>query len=118
MNVLIVDDSRAMRMIVTRTLRQMAVAIDSITEAADGSEALPIVKAGKFDLIICDWNMPIMNGIDFLRERRKAGVATRFGFCTSEASPDMRILGMQAGAQFFVTKPFNADTFQFAMQAA
>ncbi len=118
MNVLIVDDSKAMRMIVTRTLRQMSITVSSITEAADGSEALPIAKAGKFDLIICDWNMPIMNGIDFLREIRKAGVRTRFGFCTSEATPDMRALGMQAGAQFFVTKPFTADTFQLAMKAA
>lgn len=118
MNVLIVDDSKAMRMIVARTLRQMSIQVQAITEAADGSEALPLAKANKYDLIICDWNMPQMNGIDFLRELRKAGVRTRFGFCTSEATPDMRVIGMQAGAQFFVTKPFTAETFQTAMKAA
>ncbi len=118
MNVLIVDDSRAMRMIVARTLRQMSVQVRSITEAGDGTEALPLVAANRYDLIICDWNMPQMNGMELLRELRKSGVDTRFGFCTSEATPEMRVQGMQAGAQFFVTKPFTAESFQFAMKAA
>lgn len=115
MNILIVDDSRAMRLIVARTLRQCSVPITSITEAADGSEALPIAKAKAFDLIICDWNMPTMNGLELLRALREAGVRTRFGFCTSESTPEMRVLGMNAGASFFVTKPFTAESFDAAL---
>ncbi|MSQ03694.1 MAG: response regulator [Myxococcales bacterium] len=115
MKVLIVDDSKAMRMIVSRTLRQMSITIESITEATNGSEALALTQTREFDLIICDWNMPVKNGMDFLQDLRKSGVRTRFGFCTSEATPNMRIVAMRAGAQFFVIKPFTADTFQTAM---
>lgn len=117
MDVLIVDDSRAMRMIVARTLRQTTLVVSSVTEAADGAEALPLATARRFDIILTDWNMPRMNGIDLLRALRRAGNDTPIGFCTSEGTAEMRDMAMESGATFFVTKPFTAATLEAAMTA-
>ncbi len=112
MRILIVDDSKAMRLIVTRTLRQAGYAGSDITEATNGREALDLLLGGlNPDLVLSDWNMPEMNGIDCLRALRAAGNSTRFGFVTSEGSPEMREMAANAGALFLIAKPFNADTF-------
>lgn len=118
MDVLIVDDSRAMRMIVVRTLKQTAIDISSVTEAGDGAEALPIASSRPFDVILTDWNMPRMNGLELLKSLRRAGVETPVGFCTSEATTEMRSLAIENGAAFFITKPFSAATLQAAMNKA
>ncbi len=112
MKVLIVDDSRAMRMIVRRTLRQAGFDDLEIVEASTGLEALQCVEAGEPDLILCDWNMPEMSGIELLRRLRQDGWETKFGFVTSEATPDVRALAMEEGALFLLTKPFTPDSFE------
>ena len=112
MKVLIVDDSKAMRMIVKRTLRQADIAAEDIEEAGDGTEAIPVIDSFVPDLVLCDWNMPQMNGIDLLRHLRSTGNTVRFGFVTSEGTPDMRALAADEGAEFLIAKPFDADTFQ------
>jgi two-component system chemotaxis response regulator CheY len=115
MKILVVDDSKAMRMIVIRTLRQAGFEQVEITEAASGREGLDAVAAGAPDLILSDWNMPELNGIEFLRELRAAGNNTSFGFVTSEGSEDMRATAAEAGADFLVAKPFSLDTFRDAI---
>jgi two-component system, chemotaxis family, chemotaxis protein CheY len=107
--ILIVDDSRAMRMIVARVLRQANVGKE-IVEAADGVEALAVIRASQPDLVLCDWNMPEMNGIDLLRALRAEGRQVPFGFVTSESTTDMREQAIAAGALFLVAKPFTAET--------
>ena len=112
MKILVVDDSRAMRMIVKRTLRQAGFNNIDVSEADNGRTALQQIQASPPHLILCDWNMPEMNGIELLRDLRGKGNATNFGFVTSEASPEMKNTAASAGAQFLITKPFTADTFK------
>ena len=112
MRILIVDDSKAMRMIVTRTMRQAGFADHDFVEATNGVEGLESVAEAQPDLILCDWNMPEMSGIDFLRTLRAQGNDVKFGFVTSESTPAMRNLADENGALFLIAKPFTADTFK------
>jgi two-component system, chemotaxis family, chemotaxis protein CheY len=109
--ILIVDDSKAMRMIVSRVLRQSGYGHAEFVEGANGVEGLAAVRAGEVDLVLSDWNMPEMNGIDFLRALRAEGRTVRFGFVTSESTADMKEQAVLAGTDFFVTKPFTAEAF-------
>lgn len=115
MHILVVDDSRAMRMIVVRTLRQAGFEGHQISEAADGREAFEAVRETRPDLVLSDWNMPTMTGIELIHALRRAGDETPFGFVTSEGSPEMRERAEAAGALFLIAKPFNADTFRDAL---
>jgi two-component system chemotaxis response regulator CheY len=112
MKILIVDDAKAMRMIVRRTLRQAGVEAERIDEACNGKEALQKITDCSPDLILCDWNMPEMTGIELLRELSKIGCKARFGFVTSEGTPQMLTEAHSAGARFVITKPFTADSFR------
>ncbi len=111
MKILIVDDSKAMRMIVTRTLRQAGFGDHEFLEAENGAEGLATVAAEAPDLVLSDWNMPEMNGIDFLRRLRGSGDQTPFGFVTSEGTAEMRETAAAAGALFLVAKPFTPEAF-------
>lgn len=115
MKILIADDSRVMRAIVTRTLRQAGYDGHELIQAGDGAEALDLVLEEQPDLVLSDWNMPEMNGIDLLYRLREQGVAVPFGFVTSEGSPEMRERAESAGALFLITKPFTAESFREAL---
>jgi two-component system chemotaxis response regulator CheY len=116
MKILIADDSRVMRQIVVRTLRQAGYGDHDLTEAADGRQAYDAVRGDDFGLVLSDWNMPEMNGIDFLRATRAAGLDVPFGFITTEGTPEMRQTAEAAGAQFLIAKPFTADTFRDVLE--
>lgn len=109
MNVMLVDDSRVMRQLVRRTLRQAGFDTTSITEAENGKEALDKLATIRPDLVLSDWNMPTMNGIDLLTALRAAGNLVPLGFVTSESTPAMKAQAAGAGALFVLTKPFSAD---------
>lgn len=109
MRVLIADDSKAMRMIVLRTLRQSGLPVDEVCEAEDGALALAAVPGFEPTLILSDWNMPNMTGIEFLHALRATGNTTTFGFVTSESNPAMREQAIAGGAAFLLTKPFDAE---------
>ncbi len=115
MNILVVDDSKAMRMIVVRTLRQAGFGGHSIEEAGNGVEALVKIRAAPPDIILSDWNMPEMNGIELLKTLKAEGSKIKFGFVTSEGTPDMRHLAAESGALFLVTKPFTPESFKGAL---
>jgi two-component system chemotaxis response regulator CheY len=115
MRILIVDDSRAMRMMVKRVLGQIGLRDASFEEAANGREAFEAITADPPDLVLCDWNMPEMNGIELLHALNKAGMEVPFGFVTSESTGEMRERAILAGSRFLVTKPFTADTFSEAL---
>jgi two-component system, chemotaxis family, chemotaxis protein CheY len=107
--VLIVDDSRVMRMIILRALRQAGIGHIDVGEAADGAEGLAMVESFAPDLILSDWNMPKVNGLEFLTALRAASNWTSFGFITSEAHPSFKYEAIAAGANFLLTKPFNSE---------
>ena len=112
MKILIVDDSKAMRMIVVRTLRQAGFDKHQVLEAENGRQGLALATGEEPDLILSDWNMPEMTGIEFLRALRAAGSAVPVCFVTSEGSPAMRDTALAGGALDLITKPFTAETFQ------
>lgn len=111
MKIVVCDDSKAMRMIVMRMLKQTAYADAEFIQAEDGAQGVAAVKAHEPDLVLSDWNMPNMTGIEFLNTLRAEGIGVPFGFVTSESTPDMRDIAIKAGASFTIAKPFNADTF-------
>ena len=111
MKILVADDSRVMRQIVIRTLRQAGYDDHDIVEAEDGADALAKVSSESPDLVLSDWNMPNMSGIECLEAMRSSGSTVPFGFVTSEGSPEMREKAASAGALFLIAKPFTADTF-------
>jgi two-component system chemotaxis response regulator CheY len=111
MKIVVVDDSRAMRMIVVRTLRQAGFAGHEVLEAENGREGLELVAEHAPDLILSDWNMPEMTGIEFLKALRARGNPTPFCFVTSEGSEEMREQAAAAGALGLIAKPFTADAF-------
>ncbi|MET0423578.1 MAG: response regulator [Actinoplanes sp.] len=111
MKILIADDSRVMRQIVVRTLRQAGFGDHELIEAANGQEAFDKTKSENPDLVISDWNMPEMTGVEVLRQLRAAGNNVKFGFVTSESTPEMKEQADAAGALFFIVKPFSAERF-------
>jgi two-component system chemotaxis response regulator CheY len=117
MRVLVVDDSMVMRRIVVRTLRQAGFDVSDIIEASDGRQAYEMVMTEGPDLVLSDWNMPEMTGIESLRAIRSVGSNVLFGFVTSEGSEEMRAEAAAAGAAFLIAKPFTADTFRDVLGA-
>jgi two-component system, chemotaxis family, chemotaxis protein CheY len=111
MKILIADDSKVMRQIVLRTMRQAGFGHHDFVEAVDGADALDKVAAEAPDLVLSDWNMPNKTGIELLRDLRGGGNQIPFGFVTSEGSEEMRETAKTAGAMFLIAKPFTADHF-------
>ena len=111
MKILIADDSKAMRMIVIRTMRQAGLDGHKIIEAENGKQAFELARSEEPDLILSDWNMPEMTGIEFLRALRGTGSTTPFCFVTSEGSEEMRTMAEQAGALGLIAKPFTPELF-------
>lgn len=112
MKILIADDSKVMRQIVQRTLRQAGFGHHDFVEAVDGAEGIDKVAAEAPDLVLSDWNMPNKTGIEFLRALRGSGNAVPFGFVTSEGSEEMRAEAKSAGAMFLIAKPFTPEHFE------
>ncbi|MCK5228385.1 MAG: response regulator [Desulfobulbaceae bacterium] len=110
MKVLVVDDFATMRRIVKNILTQLGY--KSIVEADDGTTALDILKQEKVDLIISDWNMPKMTGLELLKAvRADASMATvPFIMVTAEAQQDNIILAVKAKVSQYIVKPFTAET--------
>lgn len=117
MNVLLVDDSKVMRRMVLRALLQTGLSELHVDEAENGSDALAKLANGEPDLILCDWSMPEMGGVDLLRELRSRGSHVKFGFVTPEAASDeMRETAFQAGAQFMIARPFTPESLRDLLQ--
>lgn len=111
MKILVTDDSKVMRQIVIRTLRQAGYEGHEVIEAEDGRQALEKVASEAPDLVLSDWNMPEMTGIECLRALRASGSQVPFGFVTSEGSDEMRSTAAAAGAAFLIAKPFTPEAF-------
>jgi two-component system chemotaxis response regulator CheY len=107
-NILVVDDSVSIRNMVTFTLKTASY---ETKEASNGQEGLKVAQDGKYDLIISDVNMPIMDGITFCQELRKipSYKFTPILFLTTESSDDMKQKGKAAGATGWLVKPFSPE---------
>ena len=110
MSILVVDDFATMRRIVRNVLKQLGY--DNITEADDGATAWPIIKSQRFDLIVCDWNMPQMSGLELLQHVRgdESTKDTPFLMVTAEAQKENILAAVKAGVSQYIVKPFTADT--------
>jgi two-component system, chemotaxis family, chemotaxis protein CheY len=108
---LIVDDSSVMRKIVERSLRQAGLGIAKVFEAANGAEALAAGQQNKVDLILRDINMPVMDGLEFVK--RLAGTAKTRGIpvvmIATEGSEGRVVQALSAGARGYIRKPFTPD---------
>jgi len=107
-----------MRQLVRRTLRHAGFHFDKVFEAPDGQAALMMLRRMKPDLVLSDWNMPNLAGIDLLRALREEGNDVKLGFVTSESTPEMRATAMKEGASFLLTKPFTSENLRMAMGEA
>jgi two-component system chemotaxis response regulator CheY len=105
---LVVDDSRVIRKIARRILEEMDF---QIIEAEDGEKALEVCKRGLPDAILLDWNMPVMDGYEFLGNLRRmpGGDAPKVVFCTTENGMDHIARALDAGANEYIMKPFDKD---------
>jgi two-component system chemotaxis response regulator CheY len=116
MNILIVDDSVAMRMMIIKTLRQAGLDGHTFVQAPDGVAALEMIRKATPDLVFADWNMPNMSGIDLLTTLRAEGNKVRLGFITTESTAAMRAKASEAGASFLIAKPFTVDAFKSTLE--
>jgi two-component system, chemotaxis family, chemotaxis protein CheY len=105
---LVVDDSRVIRKVARKILEGLNF---QITEAGDGQEALNICQREMPDAVLLDWNMPVMDGIDFLRNLRKAigGDRPIVLFCTTETDASKIGIALEAGANEYIMKPFDSE---------
>lgn len=105
---LVVDDSRVVRKVSRRILEDLGF---EVAEAGDGAEALAWVRTAMPDVILLDWNMPVMNGLEFLRRLRKepGGTAPRVVFCSIENDLDRIREALDEGADEYIMKPFDGD---------
>ncbi|PZW41298.1 response regulator receiver protein [Humitalea rosea] len=112
LNVLIVDDYKTMLRIIRNLLKQLD--FDNVDEASDGAEALAKLRAGNFGLVISDWNMAPMTGLDLLKEVRADTRLnkTPFIMITAESKTENVVAAKQAGVSNYIVKPFNAETLR------
>ena len=116
---LVVDDSRAIRTILSKTLRELGF---EVREAANGKEALELIQAEKsaVTLILLDWNMPEMNGLDLLKRLRENPKLSSLVvvMVTAETEVDRIAEALEAGANEYVMKPFTKDIIVGKLQLA
>ncbi len=105
---LVVDDSGVVRKIARRILEEMHL---QITEAEDGEKALEVCKLAMPDAVLLDWNMPVMDGYEFLGNLRRlpGGDAPKVVFCTTENGVDHISRALHAGADEYIMKPFDRE---------
>ncbi len=115
MDLLLVDDSKTMRLLLHRAIRQSGYRDLMVCEAENGLVALEKVKSEKPRLILSDWLMPELSGLELLEKLREMGDRTPLGFITSQASRRLEDLAVSHGASFMIGKPFNVDEIQAAL---
>jgi two-component system chemotaxis response regulator CheY len=112
MRFLVVDDFNTMRRIVRNLLKELG--FNNVEEAEDGVDALGKLKAGGFDFVISDWNMPNMDGLQLLQTIRADAAMSSLPvlMVTADAKKENIIAAAQAGASGYVVKPFTAATLE------
>jgi two-component system, chemotaxis family, chemotaxis protein CheY len=108
---LIVDDSSVMRKIVERSLRQAGIDLEKVVEAGNGAEALGVLAENPVDLILCDINMPVMDGLEFVKQvgSVESAKGVPVVMITTEGSESHVVQALSAGARGYIRKPFTPD---------
>ena len=117
MRFLVVDDSSTMRRIIINTLNKLGY--EDIVEAGNGKEGMDKLSAGKVDVILTDWNMPEMSGIDFIRNVRGAAATKDVPvlMVTTNAAKDDIVEALKVGVNSYVVKPFTPETMKEKIEA-
>ena len=114
-NCLVVDDSKVIRKVARHILETLNFQVD---EAEDGRQALSRIEAQMPDVVLLDWNMPVMGGMEFLRNLRQRDlrVQPKVVFCTTENDSAHIRAALEAGADEYVMKPFDRETLESKLQ--
>lgn len=117
MRFLVVDDSSTMRRIIVNTLSKLGHR--DVVEASNGREGMERVGSGQVDVVITDWNMPEMNGIEFVRSLRLSERTAKLPvlMVTTNAAQDDIVEALRAGVTNYVVKPFTTDTIKEKIEA-
>ncbi|AXX87980.1 MULTISPECIES: response regulator [Malaciobacter] len=111
MKILIVDDSSTMRRIIGNVVMQLGFSKEDFDEAEDGVKAWKLLSESHFDIILTDWNMPNMNGLELVKKVRSEGnhQKTPIIMITTEGGKSEVITALKAGVNNYIVKPFSAD---------
>ena len=114
MKILIVDDSSTMRRIIGNVVMQLGFTRDNFDEAEDGIKAWKILSEAHYDVILTDWNMPNMNGLELVKKVRSEGThqKTPIIMITTEGGKSEVIIALKAGVNNYIVKPFNAEVLK------
>ncbi len=114
MRILIVDDSSTMRRIIGNVVMQLGFSKEDFDEAEDGVKAWKLLSEGKYDIILTDWNMPNMNGLELVKKVRSEGEhqKTPIIMITTEGGKSEVIIALKAGVNNYIVKPFSADVLK------
>ncbi len=114
MKILIVDDSSTMRRIIGNVVMQLGFSKDDFDEAEDGVKAWKLLSESKYDIILTDWNMPNMNGLDLVKKVRAEGghMKVPIIMITTEGGKSEVITALKAGVNNYIVKPFNAQVLK------
>jgi two-component system chemotaxis response regulator CheY len=115
MKTLVLDDSTTMRRIIANTLKR--IGITDIEEAANGQEGIEKYNQSKPDLILTDWNMPEMNGLEFVKRIRRKDGETPIIMITTEGGKREVITALKAGVNNYIVKPFTPQVLKEKLQA-
>ena len=113
---LVVDDSKVIRKVARHIIEGLGLSVD---EAEDGAQALQACLSRPFDLVLLDWNMPVMSGMEFLQQLKitpGSEIRPKVIFCTTENGLGHIKAALDAGADEYVMKPFDRDTLESKLQ--
>ena len=116
MRILLVDDSGTMRAIQKRCLFKLGVAEGDIVEADNGQAGLNAFEAESFDIVLTDWNMPVMDGLTFLKEIRTRNKNIPVVMITTEAERARVVTAIEAGVSDYLVKPFTAESLNAKLE--
>ncbi|MDX9961983.1 MAG: response regulator [Aliarcobacter sp.] len=114
MKILIVDDSSTMRRIIGNVVMQLGFTRDNFEEAEDGVKAWKLLSEAHYDVILTDWNMPNMNGLELVKKVRSEGThqKTPIIMITTEGGKSEVITALKAGVNNYIVNPFNAEVLK------
>jgi two-component system, chemotaxis family, chemotaxis protein CheY len=119
MKILVVDDSLTMRRIVGNTVVQAGFKKEDFDEAKDGQEALGLLEENSYDLVLTDWNMPVMNGLELVKTMKTMDNLKKIPIImvTTEGAKSEVVTALKAGVNNYIVKPFTADILKEKIQA-
>ena len=115
--ILVVDDSAVMRKIIKKNIKESGLFVNEFADAGDGKQALDVVSHDNIDLILCDWNMPNMSGLEFVKTLRSLNLPKKIPvvMITTEGSDSKKSEAKESGADGYLTKPFTPEQLRNAL---